>query len=71
MREPTEGSADAGRRKVAHEIRNSLGAIRTATELLERRYQPEGKEQRLFQVILKEIDRLDEITLVELGPKGS
>lgn len=70
MTEP-ERPIDPARRRVAHEVRNSLGAIRTATELLERRYQPDGKEQRLFQVILKEIDRLDEITLLELGPKGS
>ncbi|MGH7860046.1 MAG: histidine kinase dimerization/phospho-acceptor domain-containing protein [Candidatus Binatia bacterium] len=67
MSEP-ERTIDPARRRVAHEVRNSLGAIRTATELLERRYRPDGKEQRLFQVILKEIDRLDEITLLELGP---
>jgi nitrogen-specific signal transduction histidine kinase len=48
-------------RALVHELRNSLGAIRTAIELLQRRYRPEGREQRLFDVILTEIDRLSEI----------
>lgn len=64
------GVSDPARRRVAHEIRNSLGAIRNAAELLERRYQPEGRDQRLFRVIVTEIDRLAEITEEELGPAG-
>ncbi len=56
------------RADVAHAIRNSLGAIRTAAELLERHYRPEGRELRLFRVMIKEITRLDEITEQEFGP---
>ena len=66
---PTAG-VDPARRRVAHELRNALGAIRTAAELLERHYHPEGRELRLFRVILHEIDRLDQLTLDELGPKA-
>ena len=66
---PRAGTTDPARRKVAHEMRNCLGAIRTAAELLERHYHPEGREQRLFSVILQEVDRLDDITLAELGEK--
>jgi nitrogen-specific signal transduction histidine kinase len=69
--QPRAGTLDSARRKVAHEIRNSLGAIRAATELLERHYSPPaGREQRLFQVLLKEIDRLGEITEDELSGDG-
>ena len=61
-------AVDPARARVAHEIRNSLGAIRTAAELLGRHYRPEGREQRLFRVMIQEIDRLAEITEQELGP---
>ena len=66
---PAPTAADLARRHLAHEIRNSLGAMRSATELLQRRYRPEGRELRLFDVILKEIDRLAELTDSELGRK--
>ncbi len=62
-------AADLARRHLAHEIRNSLGAMRSAAELLQRRYKPEGRELRLFEVILKEIDRLAELTDSERGRK--
>lgn len=66
---PPEGPdiPDRERRRLVHEIRNALGAIRTAAELLERRYRPEGREERLFRAIFQEIDRLDALTLAELG----
>lgn len=48
-------------RALVHELRNSPGAIRTALELLQRRYRPEGREQRLFDVSVPEVDRLSEI----------
>lgn len=64
---PAKMPADPARSKLAHAIRNSLGAIRTAAELLERHYSPEGREQRLFRVMLKEIERIDELTQEELG----
>jgi nitrogen-specific signal transduction histidine kinase len=60
-------TAEADRPNVAHAIRNSLGAIRTAAELLERHYSPQGRERRLFQVMLTEIDRLGKLTDEELG----
>jgi nitrogen-specific signal transduction histidine kinase len=54
--------ADVARRRLAHEIRNAAGAIRTAAELLQRRYRPEGRDLRLFEVILAEVERLKELT---------
>jgi nitrogen-specific signal transduction histidine kinase len=60
----------AATRVLVHEIRNSLGAIRTAVELLERRYRPEGREQRLFEVILTEIDRLSALAASSPAPKS-
>jgi nitrogen-specific signal transduction histidine kinase len=68
---PKGGTIDAGRRRVAHEIRNSLGAIRSATELLQRHYDPRDRQLRLFNVLLTEVDRLAEITDEELGPPKS
>ena len=49
-------------RELAHDVRNSAGAIRAAVELLQRRYQPEGRELRLFEVIFTEIERLRQLT---------
>ncbi len=66
---PKGGTTDAARRHVAHEVRNSLGAIRSAAELLERHYHPEERQLRLFRIIIKEVDRLAEITQEELGPR--
>ena len=67
MSDSPPASIDPTLRRVAHELRNSLGAIRTATELLERHFRPSGREQRLFRVILEEIDRLDHLTLEGLS----
>lgn len=62
MSEPLSAEAIAlARRELAHELRNALGAIRSATELLQRRYQPKERDLRLFQVILQEVDRLNEL----------
>ena len=66
--EPSPEAIEAARRHIAHEMRNSIGAIRSATELLQRRYNPEGREQRLFEVILKEIERLNELVGRPLPP---
>ena len=57
-------------RALVHEIRNSLSAIRTAVELLQRRYPPEGREQRLFEVILAEVDRLSALAASSPAPKS-
>jgi nitrogen-specific signal transduction histidine kinase len=46
-------------RALAHDMRNAIGAIRTAAELLQRRYRPDGRDQRLFEVIFSELERLD------------
>jgi nitrogen-specific signal transduction histidine kinase len=54
-------TAAATRASFVHEVRNSLGAIRTAAELLQQRYQPQGRELRLFEVIISEIDRLNDL----------
>jgi nitrogen-specific signal transduction histidine kinase len=60
----------AATRELLHEIRNSLGAIRTAVELLQRSYRPEGREQRLFEVILTEVDRLSALAASSAKPKS-
>ena len=59
--EPTPEAIEAARRHLAHEMRNAIGAIRSATELLQRRYNPEGRELRLFEIMLKELERLNEL----------
>ena len=58
---PSAEALELARRHLAHEIRNCLGAIRSAAEVLDRRYKPEGRERRLFEVIWKEIERLSEL----------
>ena len=52
---------ESERSRLAHEMRNSLGAIRTAAELLQRRLPEEPKSQRLLEVLIKEVLRLDEL----------
>ena len=54
---PTDG--EAARRVLVHDMRNAIGAIRTATELLQRHYRPAGRDLRLFEVIFSELERLD------------
>lgn len=44
---------------LAHEIRNPLGAIKGAAQLLDSN--PERKESRFVQVIIEEVDRLDRV----------
>ena len=54
-------------RQLAHEIRNPLGGIRGAAQLLERELP--GEEQREFtQLIIREADRLAQLTDGMLGP---
>lgn len=50
------GTLSAG---VAHEIRNPLGAIRGAAEILQGDYGPEDPKQEFVQILLKETDRLN------------
>ena len=55
------------RRALWHDIRNSLGAMLSATEVLETRYAPSGREARLFQVLIEEIGRLEKLLEAEFG----
>jgi len=56
---------------VAHEVRTSLGVVRSSTQILERHLPPEGDPHavELAQLIREEIDRLGAIIndLLELG----
>ena len=59
------------RRRLTHSLRNSLGAMLSATEILERHYKPDGREARLFRVLLEEIARLGKLIDDQLGrPSG-
>jgi two-component system nitrogen regulation sensor histidine kinase GlnL len=66
-----ETLAAAGRMAVgvAHEIRNPLGAIRGAVQLLARELGPEPRLAEYTDVLLKEVDRVNRIieTLLDLG----
>ena len=46
---------------LAHEIRNPLGGIRGATEILMHDFTPEYKKYEFFEIQLKEIDRLGNV----------
>lgn len=59
---------EASRRELAHDIRNSIGAMQNATELLDRHYRPEGREERLFGVLRTELRRLREMTDERICP---
>ena len=66
-----ETLAAAGRMAVgvAHEIRNPLGAIRVAVQLLARALGPDPRLAEYTDVLLKEVDRVNRIieTLLDLG----
>jgi signal transduction histidine kinase len=52
---------------MAHEIRNPLGAIKGAVEILKDDYQPEDARYEFIQILLKETDRLNHIVQEFLG----
>lgn len=52
---------------LAHEIRNPLGAMRGAIQVLESDTPPESKQASLMEIILKESDRLNSIITNFLG----
>jgi len=58
------GQLSAG---MAHEIRNPLGAIRGAVEILRDDYSPEDAKFEFIQILLKETDRLNKIVQEFLG----
>ena len=56
-------------RQLAHEIKNPLGGIRGAAQLLERQLE-EGELHEYTNVIISETDRLDGLVNTLLGPGG-
>lgn len=52
------GELSAG---MAHEIRNPLGSIKGAAEILKDDYGPDAPKQEFVQILLKEADRLNQI----------
>lgn len=55
-------------RGMAHEIKNPLGGIRGAAQLLERQLASDASLQEYTQVIIEETDRLDRLVTRMLGP---
>jgi signal transduction histidine kinase len=58
------GELSAG---MAHEIRNPLGAIKGAVEILKDDYTPDEAKYEFIQILLKETDRLNHIVQEFLG----
>ena len=58
------GELSAG---MAHEIRNPLGSIKGAVEILRDDYAPEDAKYEFIQILLKETDRLNHIVQEFLG----
>jgi signal transduction histidine kinase len=58
------GELSAG---MAHEIRNPLGSIKGAVEILKDDYSPEEAKYEFIQILLKETDRLNRIVQDFLG----
>jgi two-component system nitrogen regulation sensor histidine kinase GlnL len=54
-------------RGVAHEIKNPLGGIRGAAQLLERDF-PDSQHREYTRVIIREVDRLQNLVNRMLGP---
>ncbi|MBC7963834.1 MAG: PAS domain S-box protein [Steroidobacteraceae bacterium] len=62
----TVGTLAAG---LAHEVKNPLGGIKGAAQLLEREFEPESEMLEYTQVMIRETDRIDHIIreLLELA----
>jgi two-component system sensor histidine kinase HydH len=58
------GELSAG---MAHEIRNPLGSIKGAVEILKDDYSPDEAKYEFIQILLKETDRLNQIVQEFLG----
>lgn len=56
-------------RQLAHEIRNPLGGIRGAAQLLQRKFESEEFHE-YTRLIIREADRLASLTATMLGPGG-
>ena len=57
------------RRLCAHDLRNAIGALRTAAEVLQRRHGSEGSNAKLFTIMLDELDRLEKMVDTEISPR--
>ena len=58
------------RRRFAHDLRNSIGAARTAAEVLQRRFGSEASNAKLFTILLAELDRLETVVDQEIAPRS-
>ncbi len=56
---------------LAHEVKNPLAGILGATQLLQKRHQPEDKDQAFLEIISNEVLRLKNLVDRMLGPKQS
>jgi len=46
---------------IAHEVRNPLGAMKTCAQFLEAKFSPEDMKYKMSQLIIREIDRLNQL----------
>lgn len=46
---------------IAHEVRNPLGAIKTSAQFLENKFAPADPKSRFPQLIIREVERLDQL----------
>lgn len=60
----------AERRRFGHDLRNSIGAARTAAEVLQRRFGGEPSNAKLFAILLAELDRLEAAVDDEIAPRS-
>lgn len=52
---------------LAHEVRNPLGSIRGTVDILRKEYPPGSKQAEFFQILVKEVNRLNEVVESYLG----
>ena len=52
---------------LAHEVRNPLGSIRGTVDILRKEYPPGSKQAEFFQILVKEVNRLNGVVESYLG----